>query len=133
MMGVRAMCVVMRRALLVRWPQDPARARGGPGGVLAGAAATFTLSLLELHLRAPGGRIAPGSGLVAALAKACLRPFRTGLLPGARVVAADEGARWQGYNASTANLQQGTDTTVSSSSALQALLMRCQTARCAAC
>ncbi|KAG2435720.1 hypothetical protein HXX76_006917 [Chlamydomonas incerta] len=63
--------------------QDPARARGGPGGVLAGAAATFTLSLLELHLRAPGGRIAPGSGPVAALAKACLRPFRGGLLPGA--------------------------------------------------
>ena len=63
--------------------QDPARARGGPGGVLAGAAATFTLSLLELHLRAPGGRIAPGSGPVAVLAKACLRPFRSGLLPGA--------------------------------------------------
>eukprot|EP00198_Chlamydomonas_reinhardtii_P002746 XP_001692082.1 predicted protein [Chlamydomonas reinhardtii] len=51
------------------------RAFARPGGELD----------LALHLRAPGGRIAPGSGPVAVLAKACLRPFRSGLLPGTRL------------------------------------------------
>ncbi|GFR48876.1 hypothetical protein Agub_g10725 [Astrephomene gubernaculifera] len=61
--------------------QDPARARGGPGGVLAGASAMFALSLLELHLRAPAGRIGASPQHMAALAKTCLRPFRLGLAP----------------------------------------------------
>ncbi|GIL52578.1 hypothetical protein Vafri_8312 [Volvox africanus] len=58
---------------------DPAKSRGGPGGVLAGAAAMFILSLLELHLRAPGGRISGSPSHTALLTKACLRPFRHGL------------------------------------------------------
>lgn len=48
----------------------------------AGAAATFTLSILELHLRVPGGRIVTASPYGAALLKICLRPFRTGLSHG---------------------------------------------------
>ncbi len=50
--------------------------------VAAGASATFTLSLLELHLRVPGGRVVTASPYGAALLKICLRPFRTGLSHG---------------------------------------------------
>ncbi|GLC70784.1 hypothetical protein PLESTF_001032900 [Pleodorina starrii] len=62
---------------------EPAKAKGGPGGVLAGAAAMFTLSLLELHLCAPGGRISSSASHAALLTKTCLRPFRQGLTPAA--------------------------------------------------
>lgn len=80
--------VAAQRAL-----QDPARAKGGPAGVFAGAAATLQLRLLQCYLALPGGAAAFPQEQEA-LSKLCMRAVRAAATAGSWQVAASAARRW---------------------------------------
>ena len=73
--------------------QDPARAKGGPAGVFAGAAATLQLRLLRCYLALPGGAAAfPGEQ--EPLSQLAMRAVRAAAAAGSWAVAASAARRW---------------------------------------